>query len=328
MKNVIVTGGAGYIGSHTCKKLFEEGYCPIVIDNLSTGNKEHLLWGEFEFGSVGDIDFVRKILKKYQPIGVIHFAASSLVGESNLNPYKYYQNNCFETLNLLEAMRYENINNIIFSSTCAIFGIPKQDLIDEDCEKNPINIYGKTKLVIEGILKDYDKAHNLKSVCLRYFNACGASRCARIGEKHDPETHLIPLVIETALGNRKEISIFGTNYPTFDGTCIRDYIHVDDLASAHLKSLEYLIKNNKSEEFNLGIGQGFSVRQIINNVEEILNLKINVKECERRAGDPASLIANNAKVKKILKWQAKSSDIKEILQSAINWHKNGRGGEI
>lgn len=322
MQNIIVTGGAGYIGSHTCKKLSESGYNPVVIDNLSTGNKEHLLWGEFEHGDLNDRDFLIQTFKKYNPIGVIHFAASSLVGESISNPYKYYQNNCFNTLNLLEAMKECGINKIIFSSTCAIFGIPKEDLINENCEKKPINSYGKSKLAIEGILEDYDIAHNIKSVCLRYFNACGASKCGKIGEKHNPETHLIPLVIETALGKREVINVFGNDYPTKDGTCIRDYIHVDDLADAHLKALEYLIKENQSNKFNLGIGKGFSVKEIIQCVSKLLDTKINVKEVGRRDGDPASLVADNKKAKSILNWEAKHTDINEIISSAISWHKN------
>lgn len=322
MQNVIVTGGAGYIGSHTCKNLSESGYQPIVIDNLSTGNREHLLWGEFEFGDLANREFLISIFKKYNPIAVIHFAASSLVGESINNPYKYYQNNCFNTLNLLEAMKECEIDKIIFSSTCAIFGIPTTDIIDENCEKKPINSYGKSKLAIEAMLEDYDIAYNIKSVALRYFNACGASKCGKIGEKHNPETHLIPLVIDAALGKREAINIFGTDYPTKDGTCIRDYIHVDDLADAHIKSLEYLITNHNSNQFNLGIGKGFSVREIVESVAKILNVNINVKEVERRAGDPASLIADNKKSREMVKWEAKYQDIEEIIKTAINWHKS------
>lgn len=321
MKNVIVTGGAGYIGSHTCKELYESGYNPVVIDNLSTGNKEHLLWGDFEFGDIGDKEFLVKVFTKYKPLGIIHFAASSLVGESITNPNKYYLNNCFNSLNLLEAMKECHLDKIIFSSTCAIFGIPKKDLIDESCEKNPINSYGRSKLVIEGMLQDYDIAHGIKSVSLRYFNACGASKCGKIGEKHDPETHLIPLVIDTSLGKRKEIKIFGTDYPTRDGTCVRDYIHVEDLANAHVKSLEYIFKHNKSNQFNLGVGEGFTVKEIIDCVSKTQDTKVNAIEVDRRDGDPAILIADNKKAKNLLGWNPENSDITNIITSAVNWHK-------
>ncbi|MFT6258486.1 MAG: UDP-glucose 4-epimerase [Rickettsiales bacterium] len=322
MNNVLVTGGAGYIGSHTCKKLFESGYNPVIIDNFSTGNKEHVLWGDLEVGDLCDIEFIKNVLRKYKPLGVIHFAASSVVSESMVNPYKYYRNNTCNSLNLLQAMVDCDVDKIIFSSTCAIFGIPKNKFIDELCKKQPLSTYGRSKLMIEDMLHDYDNIHSIKSVSLRYFNACGASKCGKIGEKHDPETHLIPLVIEAALGKRDHVKIFGNDYPTKDGTCVRDYVHVDDLADAHLKSLEYLIKNNTSNQFNIGNGQGFSVREIVTSVSKILNTKFDIREVDRRAGDPPSLIANNKKIKEVLNWEVSYKDIDQIVESAVNWHNS------
>jgi UDP-glucose 4-epimerase len=319
-KNIIVTGGAGYIGSHTCKMLHEFGYSPIVLDNLSTGHKSFIKWGEFENCDLREFEQTKAVIKKYKPLAVIHFAAFSCVGESFANPYKYYQNNILGTANLLQAMTEEGVNKIIFSSTCAVYGTPNAIPINEECATNPINAYGKTKLTCENLLKDFELAHNLKYVSLRYFNASGADEEAKIGEKHDPETHLIPLVIEAAIGKRDHIKIFGNDYETKDGTCIRDYIHVNDLALAHIKALEYILKNDKSEILNIGTGSGFSVKEVIESVKKITKKDIKVIITNRRDGDPAILIASNNKIKRILEWEAKYSDLDFIIKTALKWH--------
>lgn len=319
-KTIIVTGGAGYIGSHTCKMLYQVGYNPVVVDNLSTGHKSFVKWGDFENCDLRNFDQIKAALKKHQPIAIIHFAAFSQVGESAKNPYKYYQNNILGTANLLQAMIEENINKIIFSSTCAVYGVPNSIPIDENCPTNPINPYGKTKLICENLLKDFENAYGLKYVLLRYFNACGADFDAEIGEKHDPETHLIPLVIEAALQKRDDIKIFGDDYSTPDGTCIRDYIHVNDLASAHIKALDYILNGGKSDIFNIGTGTGFSVKEIVDSVEKITGKNVNKIIAPRREGDSEILVASNDKIRNILGWEARCSDVDSIIKSAWKWH--------
>ncbi|MDD4835073.1 MAG: UDP-glucose 4-epimerase GalE, partial [Lutispora sp.] len=261
--NILITGGAGYIGSHTVKALKKKGYFTVVYDNLSTGHEYAAKGDVFIWGDIFDSNLLKSTIKKYSIDSVIHFAAYSLVGESMTNPKKYYTNNVQGTLNLLNTMLENNVDKIVFSSTAAVYGEPENIPITEDCPKDPTNVYGKTKLIIENMLEDYSKAYALKYIALRYFNACGADPQGDIGEDHNPETHLIPLVLQTCADKRESIKIFGQDYPTKDGTCIRDYIHVNDLASAHVLALEALQKGHKSEVYNLGNGNGFSVSEII-----------------------------------------------------------------
>jgi UDP-arabinose 4-epimerase len=316
---VLVTGGAGYIGSHTAKRLAINGFEPVCYDNLSTGHREFVKWGPFEFGNLHDTKALIKVLDKYKPIAVIHFAASSYVGESVINPFKYYQNNVGGTLSLLEAMQKTNIKSIVFSSTCATYGIPNLKLIDESCPQSPINPYGQSKLMTEKILIDLAKQKKISQISLRYFNAAGADKDCEIGEWHEPETHLIPLAINSALKGSL-LNVFGTDFSTPDGTAVRDYIHVEDLADAHIKAVEKTLSGVESECINLGTGNGYSVKEIITTINE-LGLKINYKNTYRREGDPAFLVANAKKANKLLDWTPEKSQIENILQSAINWHK-------
>lgn len=320
--NVIVTGGAGYIGSHTCKLLKENGYTPVVYDNLSTGNRWAVKWGPLVEGDIHDIEKLKSVFEEYKPIAVLHFAASAYVGESVKDPYKYYNNNVTGTISLLKAMIEKNIKSIVFSSTCATYGKPSSDVIDETHPQNPINPYGRSKLMIESILDDFDVAYGLKSTRLRYFNAAGADFDGDIGEHHDPETHLIPLVIQTALGQRDSITVFGNNYDTDDGTCIRDYIHVSDLAQAHILALEKLLKDRTTEFYNLGTGNGISVKEIIDETQRLSGRTINVIQGERRPGDPGKLVANYTKASKDLGWEPKFDNLETIISSALNWHQS------
>ncbi|ANQ53457.1 UDP-galactose-4-epimerase [Thermosipho sp. 1063] len=324
--NILVAGGAGYIGSHVCKMLNERGYNVIVLDNLSNGHREFAKYGKFIPGDISDKKLLDIIFEHYNIAAVMHFCAYIEVGESVINPYKYYENNVSNTLVLLNSMLKHNVNKFIFSSTAAVYGMPEKIPIKEDAPKNPINPYGKSKYMVEEILDDFDKAYNLKSIRFRYFNAAGADESGEIGEAHNPETHLIPLILDAALGKRESIKIFGTDYETKDGTCIRDFVHVNDLANAHIKGLEYLLKENKTDCFNLGSGNGYSVREVIEKVKEITNIDFKVEEVERRPGDPAYLIADNQKAKKILSWEPKYS-LDDIIKTAWTWHKeryNGR----
>ena len=321
-KNILVTGGAGYIGAHNCKALYQAGFNPITFDNLSHGHKKHVKWGPFEYGDLLNLEKIREVIKKYKPVAVMHFAAFSLVGESVSDPFKYYQNNVYGSANLLKAMVLEGVDKIIFSSTCAIYGNPENLPINEETAKNPINPYGRSKLMIEDMLKDFEMSNNIKHVCLRYFNVCGASKDGEIGELHEPETHLVPLVIDAALGKRKNITIYGDDYKTRDGTCIRDYIYIEDLADAHIKSLQYLIAGNQSNYFNVGIGKGFSVKEVIDAVKEISQKDFEVIIGPRRDGDPETLFADNKKISQTLGWKAKSLDIKEMIATAYGWHQS------
>lgn len=320
--NVLVTGGAGYIGSHTCKALAQKGIQPVVYDNFVYGHEWAVQWGPFVKGDLSDQVLLEQTLKKYDIQAVIHFAAYAYVGESVENPEKYYFNNVVGTLSLLQALRKANISRIVFSSTCATYGVPQAIPIDESHPQDPVNPYGQSKLMIEKVLKDYAKAYGLQSVALRYFNAAGADPESRIGEDHDPETHLIPLALEAALGLRKALTIFGDDYDTPDGTCLRDYIHVDDLASAHIKALE-LLENEPPKEgfevFNLGIGKGFSVKEVIESVERVTGKEVPRSVGPRRAGDPAALVANSSKAKLVLGWVPKYQEIDEITQTAYQF---------
>ena len=318
---ILIVGGAGYIGSHVNKVLNERGYETIILDNLSYGHEESVKWGTLCKCDLANINEVDDIFTKYDINAVMHFSSFIDVGESVRNPEKYYNNNVVNTMNLLNVMLKHDVKKFIFSSTCATYGIPQKIPLTENHPQNPINPYGWTKLMVERILKDYDTAYGLKSVILRYFNASGADESGIIGEWHNPETHLIPLILDAAMGKREDIKIFGTDYDTPDGTCIRDYIHVTDLADAHILSLEYLNKNNQSNQFNLGNGQGFSVREVIESVKRVTGRNFNVTQTQRREGNPAILIGSSKKAKDTLGWDPQYVNIDKIIETAWNWHQ-------
>lgn len=322
-QTILVTGGAGYIGSHAVKVLQQAGYQVLILDNLVYGHQDiaETLGAELIVGDTNDRPLLDQLFRDRQISAVMHFAAYAYVGESVTQPDKYYRNNVVGTLTLLEAMVAANIKAFVFSSTCATYGIPQQIPMTEDHPQAPINPYGATKLMVERILQDFDVAYGLKSVIFRYFNAAGANPNGAIGEDHNPETHLIPLVLQTALGKREAITVYGTDYPTADGTCIRDYIHVNDLADAHVLGLQYLLQGNQSEIFNLGNGNGFSVKEVIDTAQEITGKSINVIFGDRRAGDPPALVGSSEKARNILNWQPQYADIKLILQHAWQWHQ-------
>ncbi|PZO46398.1 MAG: UDP-glucose 4-epimerase GalE [Phormidesmis priestleyi] len=327
-ETILVTGGAGYIGSHTVLSLQKKGCNVIVLDNLVYGHRdiiEKVLGAELIVGDINNYALLCDIFRSHNISSVIHFAAYAYVGESCQSPGKYYRNNVVGTLTLLEAMRDSGVNKIVFSSTCATYGIPTENPITESQIQQPINPYGATKLTVEKMLQDFDQAHGIKSVVFRYFNAAGADPESRLGEDHVPETHLIPLILLTALGQRKAISIFGNDYPTPDGTCIRDYIHVSDLAEAHVLGLKYLLAGNDSNTFNLGNGNGFSVKEVIETAKAVTNRNIPVIQSERRPGDPPILVGSSDKAKAILNWQPKYSDLAQILQHAWRWHQQRHG---
>jgi len=322
--SILVTGGAGYIGSHTVLALKQAGYEVVILDNLVYGHRdlvEQVLQVELVEGDTSDRTLLDNLFQTRHFDAVMHFSAYAYVGESVTDPAKYYRNNVLGTLTLLESMLTASIKNFVFSSTCATYGVPNFIPITEDHPQNPINPYGATKLMVERILTDFDVAYNFKSVRFRYFNAAGANPEGLLGEDHNPETHLIPLVLQTALGQREAISIFGTDYPTHDGTCIRDYIHVNDLADAHILGLEYLLNGGDSNVFNLGNGNGFSVREVIAAAEEVTGMVIKVEECDRRPGDPPALIGTSEKARKILNWQPQYPGIKDIVSHAWQWHQ-------
>ena len=322
-QTILVTGGSGYIGSHTVRALQQVGYEVLILDNLVYGHKDiaEILGAELIVGDTNDRDLLDQLFSDRPISAVMHFAAYAYVGESVTQPDKYYRNNVVGTLTLLEAMVAANIKTFVFSSTCATYGVPQQTPITEDHPQAPINPYGATKLMVERILQDFDVAYGLKSVIFRYFNAAGADPDGVIGEDHNPETHLIPLILLTALGKRDAITIYGSDYPTPDGTCLRDYIHVTDLAEAHVLGLEYLLNSNKSEIFNLGNSNGFSVKEVIDTAKQITGKPIKVLFGDRRAGDPPALVGSSEKAKKILNWQPKYADLKLILQHAWQWHQ-------
>ncbi|RZO88890.1 MAG: UDP-glucose 4-epimerase GalE [alpha proteobacterium HIMB59] len=318
---ILVVGGAGYIGSHMIKRFQNTDHQIDVLDNLSTGFKENSQNYKLHICDLSNKEQVHKILKENKYEMVMHFASSINVGESYDHPMKYYENNVINTLNLLECMIDLKILNFIFSSTAAVYGEPESIPIKEAQNLSPINPYGKTKSVVENILSDYDKSYGLKYISLRYFNACGAHIDGTIGERHNPETHLIPLILQTASGRRNNFKIYGDDYKTKDGTCVRDYIHVMDIAEAHLLSLEKLIQTQSSDIYNIGNEQGYSVREIIDMVEEITQTKIPYKISEKRKGDPAVLIADNSKITEKLNWRAKYSDLNTIINTAWEWEK-------
>lgn len=317
---ILVTGGAGYIGSHTVRLLISRGHQVTVYDNLSMGHRAAVPADHLVVGDLKDLDHLDHVLLIHRIEAVVHFAANAFVGESVVNPAKYYQNNLINTLSLMERMRRHNIGRIVFSSTCATFGTPEKLPIVEETPQQPINPYGWSKLLVEQALTDYAAAYGWGFAALRYFNAAGASPKGDIGEDHEPETHLIPLVLQTILGQRPQIEIFGTDYPTSDGTCVRDYVHVDDLAEAHILALEKL-QSGTAMKYNVGIGQGYSVREVIQTAEKITGRSVAVKEGRRRAGDPAELVASPARIMKELGWRPKYLELEPIVETAWRWHQ-------
>ena len=319
---ILVVGGAGYIGSHLVEELVKS-HEVIVLDNLSTGHEKAVdSRAIFVKGDLGSQKDLESVFSKYTIKGVMHFAANSLVGESVVDPLKYYENNVAATLTLLKVMLKYGVKNFIFSSTAATYGIPDVDMISEDSPTVPINPYGQSKLMVENILADFASAYGLRYVVLRYFNAAGASSSGKIGEMHDPETHLIPIILQHLLGQREQISVFGDDYDTPDGTCIRDYIHVTDLASAHIAALESLLnQKTKTAVYNLGNGQGYSVKEVIDTCEKVTGRKANVVMAERRAGDPDRLVASSEKIQEALGWKAERN-LDNIIATAWEWHKN------
>jgi UDP-glucose 4-epimerase len=327
MANILVTGGAGYIGSHAVKALCNAGNEVFVIDNLSKGHKkavdERATFMQMELSDETSLEI---IFAQNKFDAVLHFTGFIEVGESMIEPAKYMENNLMNGMKLLDAMRKYGVNKIIFSSTAAVYGNPKEVPIKEDADLLPTNMYGFSKLMFEQLLSKYDQFWDIKSVCLRYFNACGADSSGKIGQDYVPDTHIVPRVLKSMLGIYDSIQIYGTDYPTKDGTCVRDYIHVTDLIDAHLLALDYLFKGGKSEIFNLGNGSGFSVKEVIDSVESMVKQKVNVKEAPRREGDPAVLIADATKAKEVLKWVPQHSSLDEIIKTAWDWHKANPNG--
>ena len=319
---ILVCGGAGYIGSHMVKMLHENAIEVITFDNLSSGHIEAVQWGEFVEGDLLNSNDLERLFRAHQFDAVMHFSAKSLVGESVQDPEIYYQNNVIGTLNLLAVMREYGVYNLVFSSTAAIFGNPVTDIINESHPKHPINPYGRNKLMIEQILQDYSQAYGFNSVCLRYFNAAGNDPEGQLGESHQPETHLIPNILKAASGTGPALKVFGDDYDTEDGTCVRDYIHVADLAKAHLLAVEHLQTHGGASAFNLGNGQGFSVKQVIESCQLISGQPIPYQVTPRRAGDPARLVADSSLARKTLGWIPEFTDINPIIQSAWLWHQN------
>ncbi|AWI05359.1 UDP-glucose 4-epimerase GalE [Clostridium drakei] len=324
--NILVCGGAGYIGSHMVAYLLESGHDVVILDNLQTGHKDSLLGGKFYIGDLKDNKILDKVFTENKIDAVIDFAANSLVGESVENPLKYFDNNISSTIKLLEAMNKHDVKYIVFSSTAATYGEPENIPILEQDKTFPTNPYGESKLAVEKILKWCDKAYNIKYTALRYFNACGAHINGKIGEDHKPESHLIPIILQTALGKREKIMIFGDDYNTEDGTCVRDYVHVSDLASAHSLALKRLKNGGESQIYNLGNGKGFSVKEVVDVARKVTGINIKAEIAARRAGDPATLIASSEKAIKELGWEPKFNSLETIIETAWKWHKNHLNG--
>lgn len=324
-RSVLVTGGAGYIGSHVCKSLSRHGFTPVCYDNLSRGHARAVQWGPLEQGDILDAARLEAVLQHYRPCGVMHFAALAYVGESVAEPALYYRNNTAGSLTLLQAMLAAGVGHFIFSSTCATYGTPQQVPITEQHPQHPINPYGWSKLMVERMLVDLSTACALRSVALRYFNAAGADPEGEIGECHEPETHLIPLTLKVAAGELPHLDIYGDDYDTVDGTCIRDYIHVSDLAEAHVLALQYLLDGGETGAFNLGNEVGYSVREIVEQGERVTGKNINTSNGPRRPGDPPCLIADSSGIKSVLGWKAANSDMENILTTAWRWHLKYNG---
>ncbi len=325
MKNVLVTGGAGYVGSHVCKALAAAGYSPVTYDSLVSGYRWAVQWGPLEVGDIADTARLGEVIDQYRPAAVLHFAAFIAAGESVIDPGKYYRNNVAGSLSLLEVLRDKGVTRIVFSSTAAVYGDPDSVPIPESHPLRPVNPYGKTKLAIEEMLRDFATAHDFRFAALRYFNAAGADADGGIGEAHEPETHLIPLVLDAALGRRPHIGIHGDDYDTPDGTCIRDYIHVGDLADAHIAALGRLLDGGESAALNLGTGQGYSVKQVIEAAQRVLGKKIPVKVSARRPGDSPELVADPARARELLGWAPRYTTLDGIIETAAKWARSGRG---
>ncbi len=318
---IFVTGGAGYIGSHVVKALGERGYDIIVYDNLSKGYRDAVLYGKLVVGDLADTALLQRVIKDFKPDAVMHFAAFIEVGESVLDPLKYYRNNASNTLSLLDVMLECDVRHFVFSSSAAVYGKPETVPIRETEAVKPINPYGWSKALVETVMEDLSRSAGLRYIALRYFNAAGADPGCRIGERHNPESHLIPLALKTAKGERDAVKIFGTDYPTPDGTCIRDYIHVTDLADAHIRALDHLLNNGASDILNCGYGHGFSVREVVRTVKKVTGIDFSVEKTARREGDPPVLVADNSSIKERLNWKPAHDDLEFIIQSAWNWEK-------
>jgi UDP-glucose 4-epimerase len=319
MTNILVAGGAGYIGAHTCLDLFAKGFTPVVYDNLSNGHAEFVKWGKLEIGDIRDRHRLDEVLAKHKPQAIIHFAAAIEVNESVRDPGRYYENNVGGTITLLRAAQAAGIDKIVFSSTCATYGMPLSIPMDEGHPQSPLNPYGQSKLIVEQILKDLDRYQDLRSVILRYFNAAGADPEGKIGEWHSPETHAIPIALETALGRRPYFQVLGTDYETRDGSCVRDFVHVLDLADAHTRAIEHLLNDGKSLALNLGTGHGTTVKELLDQVGRVVGKTIDVKYGPRRDGDSPALIADNTLAKRTIGWSPRH-DLKSIIDTAWNWH--------
>ncbi|MEO5328769.1 MAG: UDP-glucose 4-epimerase GalE [Magnetococcus sp. THC-1_WYH] len=321
-RTVLITGGAGYIGSHTCKQLAAHGYSPVVYDSLSNGHREAVQWGPLEVGDLGDENRLLAVMQQYQPQAVIHFAALIEAGESVIHPGKFFRNNIVNSLVLLEVMKACNVNRLIFSSTASVYGNPLKKYIDESHPLNPINPYGISKRTVEEMIDAFGKAHGFRYVCLRYFNASGADPDGQIGEDHVPETHLIPSIFRAITGKMNHFTLFGNDYDTPDGTCVRDYVHVNDLALAHILSLDSLFnEKNTSSVYNVGNGQGFSVQEVLDTVERVIGRTISVKMGQRRAGDPGYLVADASRIIRELAWKPQFTQLDEIVRTAWLWEQ-------
>jgi len=318
---VLVTGGAGYVGSHTCKHLARSGYLPVTLDDLSKGHEKMVRWGPLEVGTVGDRELLSLLFKKYQPIAVIHCAAATEVGESVTDPAKYYEKNVVDTLRLLETMVNAGVKNLVFSSTCATYGDVQSVPITEGTPQLPINPYGWTKYMGEQMMKDFSEAYGLRYAFFRYFNVAGADEEGELGEEHDPPCHVIPILFDVAAGKRERFHLFGTDYPTRDGSCIRDYIHVMDLADAHLKGMKYLLENQDNVILNLGSENGVSVKELVEVTEEVTGQTIPIHEAARRPGDAPELVAESTKAREVLGWTPHQSSLENILRTAWNYHQ-------
>jgi UDP-glucose 4-epimerase len=321
MTNILVAGGAGYIGAHTCLELFNKGFTPITYDNLSNGHAEFVKWGPLEIGDIRDRNKLDGVLGKYKPLAIIHFAAAIEVGESFRDPSAYYDNNVAGTITLLRAAQAAAIDKLVFSSTCATYGIPSSIPMDEAHAQAPINPYGRSKLIVEQILRDIDLHQGFRSFILRYFNAAGADPEGRIGEWHSPETHAIPIAIETALGRRSHFQVMGTDYDTRDGSCVRDFVHVLDLADAHTRAIEHLLNNGTSQALNLGTGHGTTVKELLETVQHVAGREFDIKYGPRREGDSPALVADNTLARRTIGWSPRH-DLQSIVGTAWNWHSN------
>jgi len=322
--NVLVTGGAGYIGSHTSKSLKKAGHQPVVLDNCSYGHEWACKWGPLEKGDLEDVSFINSVLNKYSIEAVVHFAASTYVGESICQPLRYFKNNYCNTINLLEAMVKNEVRKIVFSSTCATYGDPQTEQLTEEHQQVPVSPYGESKLFVERTLRWTQKAFGIRYVCLRYFNASGADPLGEIGEDHTPETHLMPLAIEAAIGKRENIRVYGTDYDTPDGTAIRDYIHVEDIANAHVAAVNHLYFGGDSLSLNVGTGIGSSVLEVIKSVEQVSKREIAIVRAPRREGDSPRLVADASKIRKILRWIPQYTELNVIAQHAWQWYAKSK----